>query len=262
MNITDFRKMKQEGRKITMVTSYDTWSARIIAQSEIDCILVGDSAAMVMHGHPSTLYATPEMMALHTAAVVRGAPKKFVVADVPFPHPRRGLSEALACIDQLMKAGANAVKIEGARGQEEVLQNIVRAGVPIMGHLGLTPQSIHQFGGFKVQAREEKAAQALLEDAKAMEEAGCFAVVLECVPSEIARKVTESLSIPTIGIGASAVTDGQVLVLQDLLGLSTEFKPKFLRQFMQGEESVKTALNSYHQAVLGKSYPAETESYT
>lgn len=261
MNVLDFKKMKIEGRKISMVTSYDTWSARLISKTEIDCILIGDSCAMVMHGHPSTLHATPEIMALHTAAVVRGAGGKFVIADVPFPHPRRGTSEALACIDLLMKAGAQAVKIEGVRGQEETLQTIIRAGVPVMGHLGLTPQSIHQLGGFKVQAREEKAAQALLEDARKMEELGCFALVLECVPTEIAREVTAALSIPTIGIGAGAVTDGQVLVLQDLLGMNTEFKPKFLRHFMKGEELLTQALNHYHQEVTEKTYPNEAESY-
>lgn len=262
MNILDFKKMKTENRKISMVTCYDHWSARIIAQTDIDCVLVGDSVAMVMHGHPSTLHATVEMMELHTEAVTRGAPQKLIVADMPFPTFRRGIPEAMSCVDRLMKAGAQAVKLEGVQGHEEIVQTIVGSGVPVMGHLGLTPQSIHQLGGFRVQGREEKAIEALRRDALVLQELGAFSVVLECVPEKVASQITKDLEIPTIGIGAGAGTDGQVLVLQDLLGMNPSFKPKFVRHFLSGEETLRTALKSYHDGVVAGSYPAASESYT
>jgi 3-methyl-2-oxobutanoate hydroxymethyltransferase len=253
--------MKSEQRKISMVTCYDHWSARIIAQTEIDCLLVGDSLAMVVHGHPSTLHATTEMMALHTKAVARGAPDKFLVTDMPFPTFRRGIPAALECVDLLMKAGAHAIKLEGVEGHEDVVRAIVGSGVPVMGHLGLTPQSIHALGGFKVQGREAQAVQNLKRDALRLQELGAFSVVLECVPAQVATEISKTLEIPVIGIGAGSGTDGQVLVLQDLLGMNPTFKPKFVRHFMTGEDAFKNALNAYHESVLNRSFPSEAESY-
>ena len=174
MKIQDFKAYKNEGRKISMVTCYDHWSARIINTTEIDCVLVGDSLAMVMHGHPTTINATTAMMALHTAAVVRGATEKFIVADLPFLSYRKSLSENMNAVEQLMQAGAHALKLEGARGNLELVRHIVDSGVPVMGHLGLTPQSIHQLGGFKVQGRGQKEYLDVVQDAQALEEAGCF----------------------------------------------------------------------------------------
>jgi 3-methyl-2-oxobutanoate hydroxymethyltransferase len=259
--VLDFEKMKLEKQKISMATCYDYWSASILAKSDIDCILVGDSLAMVMHGHPNTLAATPEMMALHTSAVFRGSPDKFIVADMPFLSYRKGISEALNCVDLLMKAGAHAVKLEGIWGHEDVVRSIVQSGVPVMGHLGLTPQSIHSMGGYKVQAREKKAADDLVKQAQTLTDLGAFAIVLECIPQNLATEITQAVHVPTIGIGAGAATDGQVLVLQDLLGANGEFKPKFLRQYANLNQTIVNALNQYHSEVRHGKFPNEQESY-
>jgi 3-methyl-2-oxobutanoate hydroxymethyltransferase len=262
LSLPDFKRMKKEKRKISMVTCYDYAYARIIAQTPIDMLLVGDSVSMVMHGHPSTLLATTQMMALHTAAVSRGAPGKFLVTDMPFLSFRKGVVPALECVDALMKAGAEAVKLEGVRGHEETVRAIVESGVPVMGHLGLTPQSIHQFGGFKVQGREEKQVRDLIEDARRLEDLGCFSLVLECIPTHVGEEISSQLSIPTIGIGAGANTDGQVLVLQDMLGMNPAFKPKFLRHYLKGESFVQEALCHYHEDVVLGRFPAPEEGYT
>jgi 3-methyl-2-oxobutanoate hydroxymethyltransferase len=260
MNVLDFRKMKIEKKPITMVTCYDYTSAKLLDRSDIDVVLVGDSLAMTMHGFSSTLNATTEMMAMHTAAVARGT-KKFIVSDMPFTTFRKGVIPAMECVDQLMKAGAHSVKLEGIYGHEEVVAQIVGSGVPVMGHLGLTPQSIHQFGGFKVQGRDERMADDLVKQAKKLEELGAFAVVLECIPSALAQRITKELSIPTIGIGAGLGVDGQVLVWQDVLGMNTDFKPKFVRSFADSEASLVGALNQYHRTVQERSFPAEKETY-
>src|SRR5262245_60249361 len=188
MNVLDFQKMKDEGRKISMVTCYDYSSARAMAESSIDCILVGDSLAMTMHGYPTTLSATTAMMALHTAAVVRGAPTKFIVTDLPFLSYRKGMKGAMDSVHELMSAGAHAVKLEGVRGHAEIVRHNVESGGPVMGHLGLTPQSVHQLGGMKIQARTNAASKILAYEARELEDAGCFALVLECVPAEAARQ--------------------------------------------------------------------------
>ncbi len=261
MNVLDFQKMKNEGRKISVVTCYDYSSARAVAASNIDCILVGDSLAMVMHGHATTLSATTSMMALHTAAVARGAPAKFIVADLPFLSYRKGLKDAMDSVQDLMSAGAHAVKLEGVQGHAEIVRHIVESGVPVMGHLGLTPQSINMLGGMKVQARTDAAVEILSTQARELEEAGCFSLVLECVPSEAARKVTELLGIPTIGIGAGASVSGQVLVYQDVLGLNPGFKPKFLRAYANTFGVIQAALNAYDRDVKVGSFPSESESY-
>src|SRR5260370_24415729 len=200
MNVLDFQKMKDEGRKISMVTCYDYSSARAVAESSIDCILVGDSLAMTMHGFPNTLSATTPMMALHTAAVARGASSKFIVADLPSLSYRKGLKEAMDSVHDLMSAGAHAVKLEGVHGHAEIVRHIVESGVPVMGHLGLTPQSVHALGGMKVQARTNAAVKILPSEARALEHAGCFTMVLEWALAEASRQATNLLKIPTIGI--------------------------------------------------------------
>jgi 3-methyl-2-oxobutanoate hydroxymethyltransferase len=261
MNMLDFQKMRNEGRKISMVTCYDYSSARTVAESNIDCILVGDSLAMVMHGHPTTLTATTAMMAMHTAAVARGAPAKFIVADLPFLSYRKGLKDAMDSVQELMSAGAHAVKLEGVRGHAEIVRHITDSGVPVMGHLGLTPQSINMLGGMKVQARTDAAVEILVEQARELEDFGCFSLVLECVPSEAARKVTDLLKIPTIGIGAGASVSGQVLVYHDVLGLNPGFKPKFLRTYADTFAVIQAALNAYGRDVKDGSFPSDGECY-
>ena len=261
MTVLDFQKMNGERRKISMVTCYDYSSARVVAGSSVDCILVGDSLAMTMHGHSSTLFATTEMMALHTAAVARGAPEKFIVADLPFLSYRKGLKETMDCVQILIQAGAQAVKLEGARGHGGTVRHIVDSGVPVMGHLGLIPQSLNQLGGMKVQARTEAAVELLVRDARDLEAAGCFALVLECVPALAARKVTQVLAIPTIGIGAGPDVGGQVLVYQDLLGLNPGFKPKFLRRYADMFEATQSALDAFDRDVKEAKFPSESECY-
>lgn len=261
MQIQLFEKKKAEGRKIHMVTCYDHWSAKVLAQTEVDCLLVGDSCAMVMHGFDSTVSATMPMMVMHTAAVARGAGNKFIVADMPFGSFRKTVDAGVDAAMQLMQAGAHSVKLEGVRGHEDLVSHLVGTGIPVMGHLGLTPQSVNCLGGYKVQGRTPKAAEAIFEDAKRLEQLGCFAIVLECVPSPLAKRISEELKIPTIGIGAGPDTDGQVLVLQDLLGAQHELQPKFLKTYADVENSVKNAINSYCQEVEGGIFPSVNESY-
>jgi 3-methyl-2-oxobutanoate hydroxymethyltransferase len=244
-----------------MVTCYDAWSAALIAQSSIDCILVGDSLAMVVYGHDTTLPADVATMAAHVAAVRRGAPDAFIIGDMPFLSFRRGLAAGIDAAGELMRAGAQAVKLEGAAGNLELIRHLVESGVPVMGHLGLTPQSVHQLGGFKVQARSAEAAARLLEQAHELEGAGCFSVVLEAVPSEVASEVTAAVGIPTIGIGAGGGVDGQVLVLQDLLGVNTAFRPRFVRTWMDGATLIRDALDAYHSDVVRGDFPNGGESY-
>lgn len=261
MNILDFKAFKQQGHKISMLTCYDFWSARILNASQVDCLLVGDSLGMVMHGFETTLPVTVEMMALHTQAVCKGAPDKWIVGDMPFLSFRKSLSDNMLAAEKIMQAGAHSLKLEGVEGNEDLISHLVYSGVPVMGHIGLTPQSIYQLGGFKVQGRGLDAADRLLEQAKRLEGAGCFSLVLECVPSPVAQKVTSELSIPTIGIGAGPDTDGQVLVLQDMLGLNMGFKPKFLRTFFDGQGELLKAVNQFDQAVKGQDFPRLEESY-
>ncbi|RYZ79470.1 MAG: 3-methyl-2-oxobutanoate hydroxymethyltransferase [Proteobacteria bacterium] len=262
MTILDFQDKKNKGHKISMVTCYDYTFARILDGSDVDCLLVGDSLAMVMHGYPTTLNASTELMAIHTMAVVKGAPKKLVVGDLPFLAYRKSLSENMNCVEQIMKAGAQAVKLEGAAGNLELVQHCVDSGVPVMGHLGLTPQSVHQLGGFKVQGRTEVAQKSIELQAKQLQDAGCFSLVLECVPSELAKNITSQLEIPTIGIGAGVDCDGQVLVLQDMLGMNQGFAPKFLRKYFNGVEALQKAFNQYHSDVVHKDFPNPKESYS
>ena len=259
--VLDFADAKKEGRRISMITCYDSTSAKIVAASNVDCLLVGDSVAMTMHGFSDTVNATPEMMELHVASVRRGAPEKFIVADLPFLAHRGSLEATLACIAKVMRAGANAVKIEGVDGSADVFKHIVQSGVPVMGHLGLTPQSVHAFGGFKVQGKTDAAAEHIRAQAKTLEACGVFAIVLECVPSPLAAAITKSSGVPTIGIGAGSDCDGQVLVFQDVLGLNTDFRPRFVRPFAAGAEVFKNAMNAFDVAVKEKSFPNAEESF-
>jgi len=261
MNALEFRTRKELRQKISMVTCYDFWSAQILNRTDVDTLLVGDSLAMVMHGMDSTVHADIDLMALHVKAVARGAPDKFIVADMPFLAARKGLSAAMDAVQALMQAGANAVKIEGEKGLSELIAHIVDSGVPVVGHLGLTPQSVHALGGHKVQARDEAAATELLASADSLAAAGCCALVLECVPATVARSITRAIDIPTIGIGAGVDTDGQVLVLQDMLGMNPDFKPKFLRHYANGFETITAAVNRFHTDTCRGCFPTAKESY-
>ena len=259
MNTYDFQFMKENNKKISMVTCYDYWSACIVSQSQMDCILVGDSLAMVMYGYLTTLPATVAIIAQHIQAVAKGAPNKFLIGDMPFCSYRKDLTTSMTSIEKLMQSGANAVKLEGADGNLKLIRHIIKSGIPVMGHLGLTPQSIHTIGGFKVQGKDQSTANKLKKDAEALADAGCFALVLECVPSNLAKEITNSIVIPTIGIGAGPYTSGQVLVLQDLLGMNNQFKPKYLKKFLNGFELIKDALNDFNQEVKTSVFPSIEE---
>lgn len=261
MTILVFQRKKQAQEKISMVTCYDYTSAKLLAQTSVDCLLVGDSVAMTMHGFTTTLSATMEMMCMHTAAVSRGAGKKFIVSDLPFLSYRKSLSDSMAAIQLLMQQGASAVKLEGADGNLELIRHVVESGVPVMGHLGLTPQAVHQLGGYKVQGVTQAAAEKLKRDALALQQAGCFSLVLECVPAQLAADITQSLTIPTIGIGAGAQTDGQVLVWQDLLGMNIDFKPKFVKSFLNGFEHIRDAIENYVRDTHSGEFPRHEHAF-
>lgn len=256
-----FAAAKAEGRRLVMVTAYDAWSARLVADLPVDCLLVGDSVMMVVHGEADTLGATPEIMALHTRAVARGAPGKFIVADMPFLSARRGRGPALEAAALLLRAGAQAVKVEGVRGHAEVIAHLVQSGIPVVGHLGLTPQSVHTLGGYRLQGRSEAEAARLREDAAALEAAGACALVLECIPAPLARELTAAAGLPTIGIGAGPDCDGQVLVLHDLLGFNPGFRPRFVRPFADGAALVRRGVGQFATAVRRGTFPAARESF-
>ncbi|KAB2839543.1 MAG: 3-methyl-2-oxobutanoate hydroxymethyltransferase [Melioribacteraceae bacterium] len=260
-NITEFQKYKNENKPISVITCYDYWSAKIINETDIDAVLVGDSAAMVMHGFDTTVNANMQMMVYHIEAVKRGLKNKLIIGDMPFLSYRKSLIETMNNVELYMKAGSDAVKIEGANGHLDYIKHIVDSGVPVMGHLGLTPQSIHQLGGYKVQAKNKNAAEKLKTYAKQLEEAGCFSIVLELIPTELGKEVTDSLNIPTIGIGAGKYTSGQVLVLQDMLGMNKEFNPKFLRKYINGFDLLKGALNNFNEDVKNNIFPNNDESF-
>jgi 3-methyl-2-oxobutanoate hydroxymethyltransferase len=262
MNILELSDWKKQGRKITMVTCYDHWSAKILAETPVDLLLTGDSSAMVMHGYEDTIPATLDLLVPHVAAVKKGAPKKFLVADLPFLSFRSDLRTNVDNVRQLMQAGAQAVKLESYDEEiHRLVRHLVDSGVPVMGHIGLTPQFVNAFGGFKVQGRGDEQRRKLLAHARGLQEVGCFAVVLECVPWELAGEITAALTIPTIGIGAGVECDGQVLVLHDLLGFSTGFKPKFVRPYMNGAELMRQAVENYCHDVGTRAFPSAKESY-
>lgn len=254
--------MKESGEKISMLTAYDFSFARIIDGAGIDVILVGDSASNVMAGHETTLPITLDQMIYHAQSVIRGINRCLVVVDLPFGSYQSNPDVALASAVRIMKeTGGHSVKMEGGREIAEAIKRIVSAGIPVMGHLGLTPQSIYKFGTYTVRAREEEEAQKLREDAKILEEAGCFAIVLEKIPAKLAAEVSTSIRIPTIGIGAGGACDGQVLVMHDMLGINTEFKPRFLRQYANLHEQATNAVSTYIRDVKSGSFPSETEQY-
>ena len=256
------QEMKEAGVPIAMLTAYDYTSARLFDQAGIDVLLVGDSASNVMAGNETTLPMTLDHMIYHAQCVVRAIDRSLVVVDLPFGSYQGDEKEGLQSAIRVMKeAGAHAVKLEGGKPVVGTVKRIVEAGIPVMGHLGLTPQSIYDFGTYKVRARDPEEAEQLRNDAKALEKAGCFAVVLEKIPAELASEVTKALSIPTIGIGAGAGTDGQVLVSHDALGLSTDFNPRFVRRYAELEETIKEAIGEYVTDVRSRSFPSEDESY-
>ncbi|CAN5187905.1 3-methyl-2-oxobutanoate hydroxymethyltransferase [soil metagenome] len=255
-------KMKASGEKISMLTAYDFSFAGIIDDAGIDVILVGDSASNVMAGHETTLPITLDQMIYHASSVIRGVKRCLVVVDLPFGSYQSNAQIALASAIRIMKeTGAHAVKLEGGEEALDSIKSIVSAGVPVMGHLGLTPQSIYKFGTYNVRAREEEEAKKLRNDALLLQDAGCFGIVLEKIPATLAKEVSESLSIPTIGIGAGKDCDGQVLVMHDMLGINTEFKPRFLRQYLNLNEQVTNAVSRYIADVKSNDFPSDLEQY-
>ena len=263
VTVNTLANKKQAQEKITMLTAYDYPMAKLIDQAGIDIILVGDSLGMVVLGHENTLQVTLDDMIHHTKAVNRGSENALVVTDLPFMSYKTGdLNKTVESVGRLVKeAGAEAVKLEGGSELIAEIEAIIKTGIPVMGHLGLTPQSVNQFGGFKVQAKEEKAAKKLIEDAKALEKAGVFAIVLECIPAQLAKEVSEILEVPTIGIGAGQSCDGQVLVSQDLLGISSDFTPKFARQYENLAKKITVALKDFKADVKTGDFPNQDESF-
>lgn len=260
-NIHHFTKMKQNQEKISMISCYEYWSARILEKSHVDCLLVGDSVGMVVYGHESTVHTTMEMMIRHVEAVRRGAPTQFIVGDMPFGSFRRGTVHAFDCATELIKAGANAVKVEGIDGHEDVVKHLVESGIPVMGHLGLTPQTINQIGGHKVQGRDSDQSQKMILDAKKLEQLGAFSLVLECVPQQLAKQITGNISIATIGIGAGADNDGQVLVLHDLLGVDSSFYPKFLKKYEDSSSKSTESINAFVSDVKTGLFPTSEHTF-
>ncbi len=255
-------EMKRSGEKISMLTAYDYTMAGIIDAAGVDVILVGDSASNVMAGFETTVPMTLDHMIYHTSCVVRGVGRALVIADLPFMTYQVTAKEALINAGRMMKeAGAHAVKLEGGKTIAATVKRIVDAGIPVMGHLGLTPQSIYKFGTYKVRAKEEEEAEQLLKDAKKLEEAGVFSIVLEKIPAPLAKQVTEAVSVPTIGIGAGSHCDGQVLVLHDMLGLNKDFSPRFLRRYSDMHASMTGAVQNYIRDVKSGDFPNEDEQY-
>jgi 3-methyl-2-oxobutanoate hydroxymethyltransferase len=256
------QEMKRRGEKIAMLTAYDYTMAKIIDHAGIDVILVGDSASNVMAGHETTLPITLDQMIYHASSVIRAIDRALVVVDLPFGSYQGNSLEALTSAIKIMKeSGAHAVKLEGGREIKESVERILSAGIPVMGHLGLTPQSIYKFGTYTVRAKEEEEAKRLLEDAKILEESGCFALVLEKIPAKLATEVAKSITIPVIGIGAGGGVDGQVLVTHDMLGMTHEFSPRFLRRYLNLYESMSGAFQLYIKDVKSKDFPNESEQY-
>lgn len=256
------QEMKNRGEKISCLTAYDYSMAGIVDAAGVELILVGDSASNVMAGHETTLPITIDQMIYHASSVVRAVKRALVVVDLPFGSYQGNSREALNSAIRIMKeSGAHAVKLEGGLEIKDSVTRILSAGVPVMGHLGLTPQSIYKFGTYSVRAKQEEEAQKLIEDAKMLEDIGCFSIVLEKIPSVLTKKVSEGLTIPTVGIGAGPHADGQILVIHDLLGINKEFKPRFLRHYADLNGIMNDAISNYIKDVKGKSFPSEQESY-
>jgi 3-methyl-2-oxobutanoate hydroxymethyltransferase len=260
--ILDIKKMKTQGEKIAMLTAYDFGMASILDESDIDILLVGDSLGNVVLGYDTTLPVTMEDMIHHTRAVARGSLKALIVADLPFLSYQVSQESALANAGRLLKEGnAQAVKLEGGREHAEIVRKMTLSGIPVMAHLGLTPQSIHQLGGYKVQGKKEDAAEKMMKDATILEEAGAFSLVLECVPEKLAAEITRALSIPTIGIGAGVSCDGQVLVVNDMLGMNDRMTPKFVKKYAQLSHEIKNAARRYVSEVKTGAFPDADHSF-
>ncbi|NPA17025.1 MAG: 3-methyl-2-oxobutanoate hydroxymethyltransferase [Aquificae bacterium] len=259
--INEFIQAKEEGRKITMISTYDYWSARICEEAGVDCILVGDSAGMVVQGLETTLPVTLDEMIYHAKAVRRGAPGTFVVVDMPFMSYQVSVEDAVRNAGRIMKeTGANAVKLEGGEEIVHIVEKMVGAGIPVMGHLGLTPQSVHALGGYRVQGRTEEQQKKIIKDSKILEQAGVFAIVLEAVPSVLAKEITEFVEIPTIGIGAGPYTDGQVLVFHDMMGFFDR-SPKFVKRYLEGKKLFLDALKKFSSEVQEGKFPQKEHTY-
>ncbi len=262
VTVPGVREMKERREKITMLTAYDTPFARILDEAGVDILLVGDSVGSVVAGYPNTLPVTVEEMIYHTRAVVRGTTRALVVIDMPFMSYQVSIEDAKRNAGRMIKeSGAEAIKLEGGANVKEVIKTLVTIDIPVMGHIGLTPQSIHQMGGYKVQGKMEEQRRKILEDALAVEEAGAFSLVLECIPVELAQEITEQLSIPTIGIGAGVHCDGQVLVIHDLLGLLGDFRPKFVKRYVDLISVISQAVGTYITEVREGAFPSDEQSF-
>ena len=261
MTVLEFQRHKRDKKKLTVVTAYDALFARIVEQAGIEAILVGDSLGVVVQGKANTLSVTMDDMLYHTKLVSGVAQRALIIGDMPFMSYQAGLDDALRNAGRFLQAGAQAIKLEGGAVMADRVAAMTSIGIPVMGHLGMTPQSVHQFGGYKVQGKESDHAQTLLNDAKTLEAAGAFAIVLEAIPIELARTITEQVTIPTIGIGAGPHCDGQVLVLYDLLGLFDDFVPKFVKPYAHLKADALQALRRYKEEVEDGRFPSESESY-
>ncbi|MDA8122657.1 MAG: 3-methyl-2-oxobutanoate hydroxymethyltransferase [Deltaproteobacteria bacterium] len=261
ISILDIARMKEERRKIVMITAYDVLFAKIFDEVGVDILLVGDSLGQVVLGLPNTLGVTMEDMERHTGAVARGRKRAYLVADMPFLSFQAGPADAIRNAGKLLQAGAEAVKLEGGRNVEATIRAITQCDIPVMGHVGLTPQSIHRMGGYRVQGKSDAQRERLLDDALAVQEGGAFAVVLEGMPADLASGITERLAIPTIGIGAGPGCDGQVLVMQDLLGLFDEFRPKFVKRFGELKKPVQDAVRAYAEEIREGKFPGKEHSF-
>ena len=262
ITVPSIKAMKGRGEKITMLTAYDTPFARILDEGDVDILLVGDSVGSVVAGYPNTLPVTIEEMIYHTKAVVRGVTRALVVIDMPFMSYQVSIEDAKRNAGKMIKeSGAEAVKLEGGVNMKEVIESIVAIDIPVMGHIGLTPQSIHQMGGYKVQGKAEEQKRKIMEDAVAVEEAGAFSLVLECIPTELAKEISEKLTIPTIGIGAGIHCDGQVLVIHDVLGLLGDFRPKFVKSYVDLRTVISQAVEEYMDEVKKGKFPTEEHSF-
>jgi len=263
VTINTLRKMKQAGERITMLTAYDASFARLLDRAGTDVLLVGDSLGMVVQGHDTTLPVTMDQMVYHCAAVKRGVQRALLVVDMPFGSYQGTVDEAVKNAVRLVaEGGAESVKLEGGAEYSEVVQRIARAGVPVMGHIGLTPQSVHKLGGYVVQGRTEEKAQKLFADAQALEEAGCYALILEMMPSELSAEISRAVGIPVIGIGAGAGCDGQVLVIYDLLGMNPDFSPKFVKKYLDLGVLIRDAVARYNDEVKHGTFPGPEHSFT
>ena len=262
VTVKSLQEMKLDGEKISMLTSYDYTTAGIVDKSGIDVILVGDSASNIMAGHETTLPITLDQMIYHASSVIRAVERALVVIDLPFGTYQSDSQAALESAIRIMKeSGSHAVKLEGGKEIKDSIKRIIKAGIPVMGHLGLTPQSIYKFGTYTVRAKEEKEANQLISDAKLLEKIGCFAIVLEKIPSDLAQKVAKEVNIPIIGIGAGNKVDGQVLVLHDLIGMTKEFNPRFLRRYMNLHDEMINAISSFSSDIKNGDFPNENEQY-